>query len=355
MAIPSQRKYDAAHAANIEKYGRLIRKYYREVIKEVSKLAVGLQLNANDQFYFRNNPQLSKKVNKLLKSLYSQVYGTSVSGINSEWELAVEKNNELARYVYGKNLDNLPIQYRDKYFSNNGAARRAFVYRKDSFGLGLSDKVWKNTRQFKSNLELALEVSIGKGESAASIAQNVTKYLNDEDKLFRRVREHPDGALRLSKSAKVYHPGQGRYRSSYKNALRLASNETNFSYESSQQEKRKQQDFIVGIEIRVSPRHNISDDKGGIQCYYLQGKYPKDFDWTYKWHVNCRCYSINILKPREELDTDINRILSGKKPIKSSKNQVSKKPKNYTGYIKDNKKKWENWKNKPRTFESNTE
>jgi len=159
--------------------------------------------------------------------------------------------------------------------------------------------------------------------------------------------------LRLSKAAKAYSPGQGRYRSSYKNALRLTANETNFSYNGSELEKRKQQDFIVGVKIKTTPGYTSSVDKGGIVCGDLQGIYPKGFDFTYKWHVNCRCISLNVLKTREEIDNDVDRILAGKEPLTTSENSVNKKPANYTKYLKDNKNTYKNWKNPPRTFENN--
>ena len=344
MSVPSQRAYDLQHNKNIDKYSKRIRYAYLKMIRRVSKLAVPLSLNSSNEFYFRNNSRVSKQVDKLLKELYSNVYVTTVEGINSEWEFAVKKNNELAYYVYGKSLEELPNQYKSKYFSNNADARKAFVKRKID-GLNLSDRVWKNTKQLKTELELALETGIGRGKSADSIARKITDYLNEPDKLFRRIKDE-NGVLRLSKAAKSYNPGRGVYRSSYKNVNRLARNEINASYESSQKEKREQQDFIVGIKIKVSPSHNPSDDKGGISCIALQGKYPKDFDFTYKWHVNCKCTSFNILKTREELDSDLNLILSGKKPNTKSKRQINKIPNNYNDYSKNTKiKTW--------TFENN--
>jgi len=352
--MPTQLQYDALHARNSAKYGKQVRKAYLDAISAVSKIAVPLSLNDNKEFYFQTNPDANRKVNAILKTLYNEVYGTTVSGINTEWDLAVEKNNDLAQNIYGKDLKNLPAQYRTKYLSNNAAARQNFVMRKDN-GLGLSDKVWNNTKQFKQELELALEAGIGQGKSADFIARNITQYLNDPDKLFRRVRNKENGVLRLSKAAAAYHPGQGRYRSSYKNAFRLTRNETNFSYEGSQFEKRKQQDFIVGIEIKVSPSHVESDDKGGISCTALQGRYPKTFDFTSKWHVNCKCMSLHILKTKAELEADTEKILAGEKPNTPSENAVKGTPQNYNTYLKDNKNKWENWKNPPRTFEANTD
>lgn len=352
MAIPSQRDYDKLHAKRLKQYSRLIRNAYTKLINEVSTLATPLSLNPADEFYFRNNPEVSKKVNALLKTLYQEVYGATVMGVNSGWQTAVDKNNAITEYVFGAQLNDLPKEYRELYLSNNGTARRNFLARKDN-GLGLSGKVWKNTRQLKTELELSLELGLGNGSSAQTIAKDIKGYLNDPDRLYRRIRDKEGGPLRLSKAAKAYNPGAGQYRSSYKNALRLTRNEINFSYEGSQYEKRKQQDFIVGTYIRTSPGHRASDDKGGISCIDLQGKYPKDFDWTYKWHVNCICYSTSIIKSREELDKDTTLILEGKDPTTPSKKEVKKVPGNYTRYLKDNKEKWKNWKNPPRTFTTN--
>ena len=352
MSVPSQRKYDSAHLANIERYVAKVRKAYIEALKEVSQLTYRLSLNSNDEFYFRNHSSINKKVNEVLRAMYDSVYGTTVSGIHTEWDLAVEKNNELMRYIFGTDLKEVSNKVRDSYFSNNAAARRSFVARKEN-GLGLSSKIWRNTVQYKQELELALEAGLGRGKSAQALARDIQGYLNEPDKLFRRIRDKENGELRLSKAAKAYSPGQGRYRSSYKNAFRLTRNETNFSYENSNYLKRQQSDFIVGVDIRVSPGHNPADDKGGISCIDLQGRYPKDFDFTYKWHVSCKCQSFHILKAREELDVDVQRILSGKEPLKKSVNQITKQPGNYTGYLKDNQKKWANWKNPPRTFVNN--
>lgn len=344
MPIPSQRKYDKEHLKNVNKYAFRVKKAYLSAIKEVSKLTVGLSLNSNDEFYFRNYSEVNRKVNEVIKSLYNDVYGTSVEGINTSWETAVEKNNALTNYVYGKDIDKLPASYRENYLSNNGAARRAFISRKTN-GLNLSDRVWNNSRQFKTELELALELGLGQGKSADSLSRSVRQYLNEPDKLFRRVRDK-NGILRLSKAGKAFSPGQGVYRSSYKNAQRLTRNEINNSYRTSDKEKRDKQDFIVGVEIRTTPGYTRSIDKGGIVCGDLAGKYPKDFNFQ-GWHVNCRCLTLNILKTREELNEDTDRILEGKTPNTPSKNQVDKNPENFNKYIDDNKGKWDNWKTKP--------
>jgi len=337
-------KYNRRHNANVLKYGKQLKQAYVEIINQAAKLGIQLSLDVNGNLFFRG--RISKKIDRLILKLYEDVLGITISGINTEWDLAVEKNNALALYVFGKDLQNLPRSLQMKYLSGNDLARKNFVERRIK-GLGLSDRVWKNTQQFRQELELALELGIGKGQSAQSLAAEIKQYLNDPDKLFRRVRDEK-GILRLSQAAKAYHPGQGRYRSSYKNAFRLAAHETNSSYEGSSFEKRKQQDFVVGVKIIVSPQHNPADDKNGISCIDLQGMYPKDFDFTSKWHVRCKCTALDIRKTREELSKDIDNILAGGEPNTPSVNTVHKNPANFNQYVKENEKKWKNWKNKPR-------
>lgn len=322
-----------------------IRKLFSQVITEAVNLSKNVNLSSSNKFFFRNNIELNKKINKLLESLFSGIKTGIINGMSVNWDLALEESEELFMELFGDELENLPKDFVDKNLRQNEAARQAFFTRRVN-GLTLSDRVWKLTRQFKQELELALEVGILKGQSASQIATSLKQYLNEPDKLFRRVRNE-NGELRLSQAAKSYNPGQGVYRSSYKNALRLARNEINFSYEHAQKVKRQQQTFVVGIEIRVSPNHNPEDDKGGISCLSLQGKYPKDFDFTYKWHVNCKCQSYAILKTKEEIRQDMQKILQGNEPSTKSKNEIKKIPKKYTNYLKANKKK------KSLTFDNN--
>lgn len=346
-----QKLYYKQHLRNLEYFSKLIKKDYLDIIESVVDLTNKISLNSKSELYWRNNSQVNKAVNKLIADLNTNVYGHVVEGINTEWELANEMNNTVAKIVFGKNLNKLSKEIKQKYFSNNADALQNFLTRKTN-GLGVSDKVWNFSQQFKQELELALEHGIGQGHSAQRIAKDIKQYLNNPDKLFRRVRD-ANGELRLSKAAKAYNPGQGVYRSSYKNALRLSRNENNFSYEGANDLKREQMNFVVGVEIRVSPSHKPSDDKGGISCKSLQGLYPKDFKFTHKWHVNCKCMSLYVLKTEGELDADMKLILAGKQPDTASTNAVKDLPDNYIQESKTWLKKADNWKNKPRTFETN--
>lgn len=347
--IPIDVAYEAIHRKNVDKYSKRLKVWYNSYIKEITEYAASKGGNFTPGESLPSSIQ--NKLKELSKAMIGEVEGLIVEGVNSSWDTAVEKNNAIATKIYGTSMDKLPKEYREKYLSNNGVARDAFLKRKED-GLGLSDRVWNNSTQFRQELEMGLELGLLDGKSAQAMARDLKQYLNDPDKLFRRVRDE-FGELRLSKAAAAYHPGQGRYRSSYKNALRLTRNEINFSYEKSQFLKRQQQDFIVGIEIKVSQSHDPSDDKGGISCFGLQGKYPKEFEFTNKWHVNCKCQSFHILKTPDELDEDLGLILDGKQPLKTSANKIDILPQQYKSYLDSISEKDKDWKGKQRTFSIN--
>ena len=86
-----------------------------------------------------------------------------------------------------------------------------------------------------------------------------------------------------SKAAAAFHPGQGVYRSSYKNAMRLTRSEINMAYRESERLRWANLDFVVGFEIRLSNNHTTTDPKTGKKvpfvdiCDTLAGRYPKSF------------------------------------------------------------------------------
>lgn len=83
---------------------------------------------------------------------------------------------------------------------------------------------------------MGLDLGIGSGKAAPKLARELKQYLQNPDKLFRRIRDK-HGMLQLSKRAAAYHPGRGVYRSSYKNARRLAATETNIAYRTADYER----------------------------------------------------------------------------------------------------------------------
>ena len=325
-------KYDLQHLRNQSAYGREIDRLYRQAVAQAAALGVSLPgFKADTLFSFDDYPAVRKRVEKLLEALQSGISAVILDGIRSEWTLANNKNSELARQVFGDNVGRLTQEQYRRYFSDNDSAREAFEKRKVN-GLGLSDRVWRYTEQFKEEIELGLDVGIRNGLSANEMSRELRQYLKYPDKLFRRVRDE-HGELRLSKRAAAFHPGRGVYRSSYKNARRLAATETNIAYRTADHERWQQLDFVVGIEIKLSNNHPEPDI-----CDDLKGRYPKDFKFT-GWHPHCRCYATSILKTEEELAEDTRRILAGEELDGESVNRVDDVPDSFKRWLQDNEER----------------
>lgn len=325
-------KYDSQHWRNQAAYERQIDAIYRTAAKEAAALGVSIKdFNPDRLFSFSDYPNTKKKIEKLLNDLQSGVTAVIVNGIRSEWTLANNKNDELARQVFGDSIGKLSKEQERRYFSTNGAARDAFIKRKTD-GLGLSDKVWKYTNQFKEEIELGLDLGIRSGRSADELSRDLRSYLQHPDKLFRRVR-NKHGQLVLSQRARAYHPGRGVYRSSYKNARRLTATETNIAYRTADYERWQQLDFVVGIEIKLSNNHPEPDI-----CDDLKGRYPKDFKFT-GWHPHCRCHVETVLKTPDELMADNRRIIEGGKPTETSVNTIKDVPQAFTDWVESNRER----------------
>lgn len=328
-----QRDWEAEFKNRIGKYQRKIRNIYAKAVDEAS--LIGASINNYDPskpFTFADYPQTKQRIDKLTNELADDVNTTIVSGVQAEWENSNFKNDALAKAVLGYKYTGRAFKqvkkYKD-YFNNHADALAAFQARKQG-GLGLSDRVWNYTKQFKNEIEMGLDLGIRDGKSAAEIARDLKSYLNEPDKLFRRVRDQY-GQLHLSKNAAAYHPGQGVYRSSYKNALRLTRTEINMSYRTADHTRIQDFDFVVGFEVKLSKQHSIIDI-----CDDLKGKYPKDFLFM-GWHPNCMCYTTTILKTDEEIAADDKLIAQDRNPSTKSVNKVSEVPQGMTDWILQNR------------------
>ncbi|MDR1197541.1 MAG: ADP-ribosyltransferase [Prevotellaceae bacterium] len=328
-------KYDKQHLLNLEKYKRQVENIFNEAVKQAAAMGVNLtDFNPNKPFSFNDYPQIQERLKKLLKSLQGNMQTAIINGVNSEWTLANNKNNALCDRIFGDNNHKLTKEQERRYYSNNDKAREEFLRRKQS-GLNLSDRTWNYANQFKTEIEMGLDLGIRDGLSAIEMTRDLRQYLKEPNKLFRRVRDQ-HGQLRLSQAAKDYHPGQGVYRSSFKNARRLAATETNMAYRSADHERYQQLDFIVGIEIHLSNNHTLNGKPFTDICDHLQGKYPKTFKFT-GWHPLCRCFTTSILKDTETFLNDLENDTDTE-----VKNEVKDVPDNFKEWINDNQERIEN-------------
>ena len=323
--------YDDQHRKHLMAYLQQIERLFYQLVGTAVFIALKTdykELIASTLFAFANTKK-GKSFEKELANFSNQLDQIIKQGITKEWAFANLKQDQLLREGLTKH--------------QNLEALEAFKERKIK-DFTISDRVWNIAKKAQTEIELALSVSLEEGKSAVQLSREVRNLLNNPTALFRRVRDQY-GNLVLSKNAQNYHPGQGVYRSAYKNALRLTSNEINVAYKSADWLRIQQNPDIVGFEVRLSPQHKVYD-----MCDELKGKYPKTFHF-HGWHVGCKCHIITLLKTDEEL---IKELKSDETlPPESSSNYVAEVPNNYKQWVTDNKDRFNNWKTKPYFIEAN--
>jgi len=342
--------------ARTEDYAGTVQQIYGGAANQLIELGLYFGVKEGETFSYEANGLMKAKATNILKAMNAKVYGAIQGGIKAEWAQSNVQNDKLLAAIFGK--DAFEKNHFARYFDRNEKAMNAFMDRsKKEGGLGLSQKVWNYTGQLKAELEVALDLGIGEGGSAAHISKAVRSYLNEPDKLFKRVQITTKdaegnitktGRYKLSKAAQAYHPGQGVYRSSYKNAMRLTRTETNMAYLTADHERWQQFDFVVGYEVKLSSNHPVTDI-----CNDFAGKYPKTFKFV-SWHPQCRCFVIAILCTDKELDSLSNALLDGKELKNfSSVNQVTDLPKGYNDWIDANAERVKTAKSIPYFIKNN--
>lgn len=339
--------YDKKHKENLAKRARKVQQLYDAAIKRIAQAAAPSLFDADPkkEFHFEDFPALKKEMEALMQDLGSSLQANIEDGDQESWTLSNTKNDAMVDSIIGKK--HLPKKVVQAWKHTHLEALNAFIARKEA-GMNLSRRVWNLTQQFKSEMELALELGMGEGKSAAALSRDIRKYLVEPNKLFRRVRDK-SGALRLSKAAAAYHPGQGVYRSSYKNALRMTATENNIAYRTADHNRWQALPFVIGIEIHISNNHPTEDI-----CDLFDGKrFPKDFKFT-GWHPWCRCYAVSVLASQEEMDAYTTAIMNGE-DVSHWKftGQVEKMPKEFNKWMKDNQARIENATSMPYFIKDN--
>lgn len=343
-------KYASGLFLRTEQYVDRVRKHYASAVNELLKISANAQISPEETFSFANNKRISNKANEILRSLYSAVYHEIKNGVLSEWEYANLSCDALIESIFGKGLNE--DNHFARWFSRNQEAIDAFFKRKSAYGgMNLSQKVWKYTGDLKTEMELALSLSLGQGDSASKVSREVRKYLQEPERLFRRIKVGVDTngkpIYKLSKAAKAYHPGRGVYRSSYKNAMRLTRTETNMAYKTAEQDRWQRLDFVVGYEIKTSNNHPEQDI-----CDELKGKYPKDFVFK-GWHPQCRCYVVPILAKENEFVEMQKQILAGEDPTVKSVNIIRRPGQKFYDWWDNNKERVETASSMPYWVQDN--
>lgn len=283
--IPNQKKKYQELNSRINRYVVLVEQIYDTLNLDAAKAVSRTEYSSdsNKPFKWSDYPQTKKQIDDIQRHFVEDINAIIYRGTTEEWKNSNEAQDLIANRVlkaYNAQVD------REKYkvlYQVNSDALKAFQNRKDK-GFNISAKLWQQSMIYKEELEAAISCAIQKGTSAVTLSKQISQYLLDFPSLQKDYKDRYGSAEHIQDC---------EYRS-----IRLARSEINMAYRTSENERWKQMDFVVGYEIKLSSSHHNRMPHGDI-CDTLAGKYPKDFRWT-GWHPNDLCYKVPILKTEEE-------------------------------------------------------
>ncbi len=342
----SIKDFDTAHYRTTEQYATAVDNLFAIATREIASAASKADFNPDKPFSFDDYPKVKAAMQKTIAGLAKKVQSVVETGSRKQWLFSCRKNDAFIKSIFdtSKLKKSELKQMTDKRLD----ALAAFQGRKVA-GMNLSQRVWKYTTQFREQIEHALDVGLGEGRSAQELSRDVRQNLNDPNRLFRRVRDKR-GNLVLSKAAQAFHPGQGVYRSSYKNAMRLTRSEINMAYRESDYQRWQALDFVVGFEIMRSNHEPLC--KCSI-CEKLVGRYPKTFKFV-GWHPQCMCFAIPIIEDffsEGRRNDRVNRLKAALKGTEAKKyvspETIDKLPEGFNEWVDSHKEAQKGWRSTP--------
>lgn len=332
-------------------YNRRLGMLYSSYIKKLASLDYGDDVLENDAlFNFDNYPTLRKRLNDIFNDYYTNNMLCYENGITDGVSLAYSHDNA--------DLDGYSIMSNKALSAARKTTAEAFIASrlKSSKGLNLAQRIWNYCQQTKSEFEVAMSNAIAdglsKGTSAEDIGRQIRQYLKEPDMMYRRYhtvqrlangqkkdvvtwrrKRIIDGRVRFVEEP-LEKVGQGVYRSSRMNALRVARTEINAAYHTARNDRWANEPFVIGQHIHVSPQHDPEEDAD--ICDELEGYYPKGFVWN-SWHPQCMCTSDPVMISGEEREQFYKRLAKGEDMTNYiSPNRVKDVPDQYKRYIEAN-------------------
>lgn len=339
---------------------RKITALYGSTYKYAAQLAqVRAAVNSGQEFTWQENPAAAKAIEQRLNAVANTLDGQLSKATERSFALGQASTQHALTKALGK--DKATKQEVEDINADAAAEMRRrgadghTYYTQKRGGVSISDKVWNITESTKLEIEIAIQNAALEGQSADDLARTIQQYLEHPERLFRSVRVKDPvtgewtGEYRMSKAAQQCHPGQGVYRSSYKNALRLARTELTQAYRRAEWETYQDNPLITGYRIelsnnhtttvvtkkgrRVEPLRDICDEMAGTQ-------YPKTFLWT-GWHPQCRCRMVPITITTDDFKERVKARHRGKLDEWKPKEQTTEMPAAFTKWVEENKHRWQ--------------
>ena len=332
-------------------YNRRLGMLYSDYIKQLASLDYGEDvLEGNALFNFDNFPALRKRLNDIFNDYYQNSVMCCKNGMTDGVTLAYTHDNaDLSGFSI---LSDKALSTARKIAAETFIASRLNAPK----GLNLAQRIWNYCQQTKSEFEMAMSNVIAdglkSGTSAEDIGRQIRQYLKVPDMMYRRYhtvkvlangqkkdvvtwrrKRIIDGKVRFVEEP-LEKVGTGVYRSSRMNALRVARTEINAAYHTARNERWKNEPFVIGQHIHLSPQHD--PEKDNDVCDELEGYYPKDFVWN-GWHPQCRCTSDPVMLYGDERKQFYKRMMNGEDMTNYvSPNRVKDVPDQFKRYVENN-------------------
>lgn len=273
---PNQKSLYKALNIRLNKYMVLVQAVFDALNQQAANIAGMTGFSGEGEFEFSDYPQVKEAVDRLRLDYVQSMRSIIYRGTSDEWKQSNLMQDLLADKAMNFYTSQAGKKKHKVYYQTNSDAMKAFQQRRDK-GLGLSQKLWDMSGNYKTEMEYAISTAIQRGTSAVQLSKQLSKYLNDFDSLKKDYKE---------KYGKAVDCHDCEYRS-----IRLARSEINMAYRSAEQARWRQMDFILGYEIKLSKGHK---ERNYDICDELAGRYPKDFDWK-GWHSNCYLPNAQVL------------------------------------------------------------
>ena len=172
---------------------------YGNAYAEVLKLAtVRNAIESGAEFSWKGNPLAERQLNQQLELLSNRASRTIQNGITGGWKEGESdvKDEILERFGKKENKKevNNVIEDAVKQQRQKGVTAHTFANEKRG-GLNVSGRVWKLGGNAKKELEVIIQNGIIEGKSADEVTRGLKDYLNEPDKLYRRVKNKETGEL----------------------------------------------------------------------------------------------------------------------------------------------------------------
>ena len=332
---------EQGHRIRVGLFDKDVEDIFAKALGKVLPLLRGITLKEGEVFRWSDYPALRKVLDSATGGLEKGLKRLFEKAIEQEYNRGLQNKISAQNIFYGSGMQKVLAAQQKVLEAQRGKAVNAYLNRVNTGNFSLSGRIWKIGEQAKKDMATAIKAGLEDGLDYRQLARSVKEFLIDPNRLFRRVRGK-DGLLHLSNAAKNYHPGQGVYRSSVRNAQRIARTETNMAYRRAECDSVQVDPFVLGIRINLSANHTTKLPNGKVVaftdiCDELSNQdYPSDFKFT-GWHPHCRCYITYIMVPQDEAMEMIRKGL--RYPPRSK--PVSTVPPSFTRWIASNRSRLE--------------